>query len=79
MADYIVMPKLGLTMTEGMIRDWSVKEGDSIARGDLIFEIETDKITKKFESAQDGVLLKILVPEGTVKVQNPVASIGAAG
>lgn len=79
MADYIVMPKLGLTMTEGMIRDWSVKEGDSIARGDLIFEIETDKITKKFESAQDGVLLKILVPEGTVKVQDPVAIIGAAG
>ncbi len=79
MADYIVMPKLGLTMTEGTIRDWRVKEGDAIAIGDLIFEIETDKITKSFEAAQSGTLLKILVPEGTVKVQDPVAIIGAAG
>ncbi len=79
MADYIVMPKLGLTMTEGSIRDWKVKEGDPIAIGDLIFEIETDKITKAFESAQAGTLLKILVPEGVVKVQGPVAIIGQPG
>lgn len=79
MADYIVMPKLGLTMTEGTIRDWQVKEGDAISVGDLIFEIETDKITKTFESPQAGVLLKILVPEGTVKVQDPVGIIGVEG
>lgn len=79
MAEYIVMPKLGLTMTEGMIRDWKVAEGDAISVGELIFEIETDKITKSFEAAQSGTLLKILVPEGTVKVQDPVAIIGEAG
>lgn len=79
MAEYIVMPKLGLTMKEGTIRDWQKKEGDKIAMGELIFEIETDKITKKFESANAGTLLKILVPEGTVKVQDPVAIIGEEG
>ncbi len=79
MAEYIVMPKLGLTMTEGTIRDWQKKEGDTIAFGDLIFEIETDKITKAFESANAGTLLKILVDNGTVKVQEPVAIIGEAG
>lgn len=79
MAEYIVMPKLGLTMKEGTIREWLKNEGDPIAMGDLIFEMETDKITKKFESANEGTLLKILVPKGKVKVQEPVAIIGRAG
>jgi pyruvate dehydrogenase E2 component (dihydrolipoamide acetyltransferase) len=79
MADFIVMPKLGLTMTEGTIRDWQVKEGDVISIGDLIFEIETDKITKSFESPQEGTLIKILIPDGIAKVREPVAIIGQAG
>lgn len=79
MAEYIVMPKMGLTMKEGTIRDWQKKEGDEIALGELIFEIETDKITKDFESANAGTLLKILVHDGTVKVQEPVAIIGQPG
>ena len=79
MAEYIVMPKLGLTMKEGTIQEWLKKEGDQIGFGDLIFELETDKITKKFESANEGTLLKILVPKGKVKVQEPVAIIGMPG
>lgn len=79
MAEYIVMPKLGLTMKEGTIQEWLKHEGDQIAFGDLIFELETDKITKKFESANEGTLLKILVRQGKVKIQEPVAIIGKPG
>lgn len=79
MAEYIVMPKLGLTMTEGTLTEWLVKEGDSIKKGDLIFVVETDKITKEFESPQEGTLLKILLSAGTAEVKKPIAIIGQAG
>lgn len=78
MAKFMVMPKLGLTMTEGNIADWRKTEGDTIELGEIIFEVETDKITKEFESPVAGVLRKILVSEGTVDVLKPIAIIGTA-
>jgi pyruvate dehydrogenase E2 component (dihydrolipoamide acetyltransferase) len=78
MADYILMPKLGLTMTEGTIGNWRKKEGDEIAQGETIFDVETDKLTNEFESTVSGILRKILVEDGTVGVLEPVAIIGTA-
>jgi len=78
MAKFMVMPKLGLTMTEGNISDWRKTEGDSIAMGEIVFEVETDKITKEVESSVAGVLRKILVAEGTVGVLEPIAIVGTA-
>jgi pyruvate dehydrogenase E2 component (dihydrolipoamide acetyltransferase) len=79
MAEYIVMPKMGLTMTEGFLTNWKKSEGDLIKKGDILFEVETDKLTNEFDSKTSGVLRKILVQEGTVKVLEPVAIVGEAG
>ena len=76
MAKFLVMPKLGLTMTEGNIANWRKSEGDSVEMGEIIFDVETDKITKEFESTGAGVIRKILVSEGTVEVLKPIAIIG---
>ncbi|WP_373482181.1 dihydrolipoamide acetyltransferase family protein [Acetobacterium sp.] len=79
MAQLIVMPKFGLTMTEGTIASWNVAVGDSIAEGDILCEIETDKLTNEFESPKAGVLLKIIEGDGaTVTCLEPIAIIGAA-
>ncbi len=76
MANYIVMPKMGLTMTEGVILNWRKQEGDTIKKGEIIFDVETDKLTNEYDSKADGILRKILVAEGTVPVLAPVAIIG---
>ena len=60
----ILMPALSPTMTEGTIARWLKSEGDAIAIGDVLAEIETDKATMEIESADEGVLGKILVPDG---------------
>lgn len=78
MAKFLVMPKLGMTMTEGNISNWRKSEGDSVEMGEIIFDVETDKITKEFESNGAGIIRKILVSEGTVEVLKPVAIIGKA-
>ncbi|OFV71921.1 dihydrolipoamide acetyltransferase family protein [Acetobacterium wieringae] len=78
MAKFLVMPKLGLTMTEGNIANWRKAEGDSVAMGEIIFDVETDKITKEFESPGAGIIRKILVEEGTVAVLKPIAILGTA-
>jgi len=76
----IVMPKLGLTMTEGLIVEWKVKEGDLVKKGDILFILETEKVTHEVEAAQDGVLAKIIVAENeTVPVGTVVAYLGLAG
>ena len=62
----IVMPKFGLTMTEGLIAAWRRKPGEPFRRGDILFEVETEKVTNEVEAAADGVLAEILAPEGTV-------------
>ncbi|MEG0378974.1 MAG: biotin/lipoyl-containing protein, partial [Eubacterium sp.] len=80
MAKKVIMPKLGLTMTEGVIHSWFVDEGEEVAKGDVIFEVGTEKLTNEIEAKLDGVVLKILVPEGeTVPCQTVVAIIGEAG
>ncbi|MEM8790827.1 MAG: pyruvate dehydrogenase complex E1 component subunit beta [Pseudomonadota bacterium] len=71
----ILMPALSPTMEEGNLAKWLVKEGDSVASGDVIAEIETDKATMEVEAVDEGVVGKILVAEGTeaVKVNTPIA------
>ncbi len=59
----IVMPKLGLTMTEGLIVEWRKKEGDPVKKGDILFVLETEKVTYEVEAPEDGTLGRILVKE----------------
>ncbi|WP_406720853.1 pyruvate dehydrogenase complex dihydrolipoamide acetyltransferase [Thioclava litoralis] len=75
MATEILMPALSPTMEEGTLARWLKKEGDTVASGDIIAEIETDKATMEFEAVDEGVLGKILIAEGTegVKVNTPIA------
>jgi pyruvate dehydrogenase E2 component (dihydrolipoamide acetyltransferase) len=75
MAVQILMPALSPTMEEGTLAKWLKAEGDSVSSGDVIAEIETDKATMEFEAVEEGVLGKILVPEGTegVTVNTPIA------
>ena len=75
------MPALSPTMEEGTLAKWLVKEGDSVAAGDLLAEIETDKATMEFEAVDEGTIAKILVPEGTdeVKVGTVIALIAGEG
>ncbi len=80
MAQTVLLPKLGQTEEESTIVKWHKKVGDVVAKGDILFEIETDKAVLEVESFFDGTLLKIIVPEGqTVPVTSPVAFIGAPG
>ncbi len=80
MAQAVIFPKLGQTMEEGAIVKWLKKEGDPVAKGDILFEIETDKANLEVESFFEGVLLKIYVREGiTVPVNTVVGYVGAAG
>lgn len=65
----ILMPALSPTMTEGNLLKWHKKEGDSVAAGDMLAEIETDKATMEVEAVDDGTLAKIFVAEGTENVQ----------
>ncbi|WP_420863745.1 pyruvate dehydrogenase complex dihydrolipoamide acetyltransferase [Algirhabdus cladophorae] len=64
----ILMPALSPTMEEGTLAKWLVKEGDTVASGDIMAEIETDKATMEFEAVDEGVIGKILVAEGTAGV-----------
>ena len=75
MAVELKMPALSPTMEEGTLAKWLVKEGDEVTSGDILAEIETDKATMEFEAVDDGVLGRIVVPEGTegVKVNDQIA------
>jgi pyruvate dehydrogenase E2 component (dihydrolipoamide acetyltransferase) len=75
------MPALSPTMEEGTLAKWLVKEGDKVASGDILAEIETDKATMEFEAVDEGTVAKILVPEGSegVKVGAPIAIIAGEG
>ena len=68
-------------MEEGTLAKWLVKEGDTVASGDLLAEIETDKATMEFEAVDEGTIAKILVAEGTdeVKVGTVIALIAGEG
>src|SRR5205085_4662243 len=88
----ILMPALSPTMEKGNLARWLKQEGDNVKAGDVIAEIETDKATMEYESIDDGVLAKIVVPEGTQDVpvnqliavlaqegEDPKAAASAAG
>ena len=81
MAIEILMPALSPTMEEGTLAKWMVNEGDVVAAGDIIAEIETDKATMEFEAVDEGVIGQIIVAEGSenVKVNSPIATIIAEG
>src|ERR1700687_1787258 len=64
----VLMPALSPTMEKGNLAKWLKKEGDPVKAGDIIAEIETDKATMEVEAADEGVLAKIVVPEGTADV-----------
>ncbi|NDC37873.1 MAG: biotin/lipoyl-binding protein, partial [Proteobacteria bacterium] len=77
MASEIKMPQLSDTMSSGKILSWKKKEGDTVKRGDILAEVETEKANLEIESFQQGTLLKILVPAGTMgKVGDAIAVIG---
>src|SRR5690606_38005358 len=71
----ILLPALSPTMEEGTLAKWLVREGDTVTPGSVIAEIETDKATMEFEAADEGVVGKLVVPEGTegVKVNELIA------
>lgn len=77
----VLMPALSPTMEKGNLAKWVKKEGDTVKSGDVIAEIETDKATMEVEAVDEGVLAKILVPEGTadVPVNQPIALIAGEG
>lgn len=80
MAEVILMPRLSDTMTEGVIAAWHKKVGDTVSKGDVLTEIETDKATMELESYQQGVLLHIGTPNGgKLQVNDLLAIIGKAG
>ena len=80
MAETILMPRLSDTMTEGVIAAWHKKVGDSVKKGDLLAEIETDKATMELESYKDGILLHIGGTIGAkIQVDDLLAIIGKAG
>ena len=79
MAKEVVMPKLGLTMTEGTVSKWLKKVGDEVKEGEPLFEVETDKLTNTIEASASGVLRHIFVEEGTtVPLFGKLAIIAAA-
>jgi pyruvate dehydrogenase E2 component (dihydrolipoamide acetyltransferase) len=74
-ASAIVMPKLGLTMTEGLLASWRVQPGDTVKAGDVLFVVETEKIATEIEAPAEGRIESIAVPEGrTVPVGTVVAT-----
>ena len=76
----VQMPSIGLSIAEGTIDRWLKKEGDSVAKGELLVAILTEKVTVEIPAEVSGVLLKILCPAGTkVKVGQTIAIIGGAG
>jgi pyruvate dehydrogenase E1 component beta subunit len=81
MATQVLMPALSPTMTEGKIAKWTKNEGDAVASGDVLAEIETDKATMEIEAVDEGILGKILVKAGTenVAVNTPIAIIVGEG
>ncbi len=80
MAHAIVMPQAGQSMTEGKIIQWFFKEGDTVKRGDPVFEIETDKANMDVEAPSDGIMTKIVYEAGTtVDVLKVVAILADEG
>src|SRR4051812_42981698 len=78
-ASEVILPRLGQGMETGTIVRWLKAEGDAVAKGDPLFELDTDKVTQEVEAEASGVLLKIAITEGEVPVGRTVAFIGSEG
>src|SRR5712691_10901273 len=81
MTSEVLMPALSPTMTEGKIARWIKSEGDTVRAGDVLAESQTDEATMEVEAVPEGVLAKIVIPEGTdhVAVNTPIALIAENG
>jgi pyruvate dehydrogenase E2 component (dihydrolipoamide acetyltransferase) len=80
MAEAVLMLALSPTMEEGTITRWHKKEGETVANGDLLCEVETDKATMEYESVNQGTLLSVLVPAGgRARIGEPIAVVGKPG
>jgi pyruvate dehydrogenase E2 component (dihydrolipoamide acetyltransferase) len=80
MPTVVIMPKLGLTMTEGSIEKWLKQEGDRVNKGEPLVEIITEKLNFQYEAPVSGILRKILHTEGeTVQVSTPIAILAEEG
>ena len=79
MATEVILPRLGQGMESGTIVRWLKSEGEPVAKGDPLFELDTDKVTQEVEAEAAGFLLKIAIAEGEVPVGQTVAFIGAEG
>ena len=79
MATEVILPRLGQGMETGTIVRWLKSEGDTVAKGEPLFELDTDKVTQEVEAEATGVLLKIAIAEGEVPVGKTVAFIGSEG
>ncbi|MGN8897560.1 dihydrolipoamide acetyltransferase family protein [Flavonifractor sp. HCP28S3_F3] len=80
MAEVIIMPKLGFNMDEGQLVKWHKAVGDPVTKGEVLFEINTDKTTMPVEATADGTVLKIMLEEGAfADVFTPIAVVGAPG
>jgi pyruvate dehydrogenase E2 component (dihydrolipoamide acetyltransferase) len=77
MASEVKLPRLGQGMESGTIVRWLKSEGDAVAKGDALYELDTDKVTQEVEAEANGVLLKIVVADGEVDVGATVGVIGA--
>ena len=79
MANEVKLPRLGQGMEAGTVNKWLKSEGDTVAKGEPLFEVDTDKVTQEVESDFAGVLLKIVLQEGEAPVGQTIAYIGEAG
>ena len=79
MATEVKLPRLGQGMEAGTIVRWLKSEGDTVQKGEPLYELDTDKVTQEVEAEAGGVLLKIAIPEGEVAVGKTIAVIGEAG
>jgi len=72
-ANEVKLPRLGQGMEAGTINKWLKNEGDPVAKGEPLFEVDTDKVTQEVESDFEGVLLKIVLPSGEAPVGQTIA------
>ncbi|MGZ4338996.1 MAG: dihydrolipoamide acetyltransferase family protein [Gaiellaceae bacterium] len=79
MASEVKLPRLGQGMEAGTVTKWLKNEGDTVEKGEPLFEVDTDKVTQEVESDFSGVLLKIALPEGEAPVGQTIAWIGKEG
>ena len=68
----VVMPALGITVEKGIVVEWLKQEGEAVSKGEVLFVVETDKVTTEVESPASGILAKILVP---AEVEVPILTV----